>query len=269
MEDLFIVSSSPHYRAKTSTRSVMLDVIIALVPALVVSVVFFGLRALTLVLVSVLSCVLFETLFNRIRKKKNTVSDLSCIVTGILFAFNLPIVAPYWLAVFGAFFAIVVAKMLFGGLGKNFVNPALSARAACLTSWPGLMSVWVAFPAAKTVSAFSEPLFSASDTFDGVTSATPLSSLKGIAERFHSFRYPRDIEPARFSPAGELRVSLPRKQAHGIPRVPGRSAPAIPCATLPLRKDAPPRRPPIFLPPRFVFFRKRPNVTVFAFTIMV
>ena len=187
MEDLFIVSSSPHYRAKTSTRSVMLDVIIALVPALVVAVVFFGLRALTLVLVSVLSCVLFETLFNRIRKKKNTVSDLSCIVTGILFAFNLPIVAPYWLAVFGAFFAIVVAKMLFGGLGKNFVNPALSARAACLTSWPGLMSVWVAFPAAKTVSAFSEPLFSASDTFDGVTSATPLSSLKGIAERIHSF----------------------------------------------------------------------------------
>ena len=145
----------------------MLDVVIALVPALVAAVVFFGLRALTLVLVSVLSCVLFETLFNKIRKRKNTVFDLSCVVTGILFAFNLPIVAPYWLAVFGAFFAIVVAKMLFGGLGKNFINPALSARAACLTSWPGLMSTWVAFPAAKTVSAFSEPLFSASKTFDG------------------------------------------------------------------------------------------------------
>ena len=156
----------------------MLDVVIALVPALVAAVVFFGLRALTLVLVSVLSCVLFETLFNKIRKRKNTVFDLSCVVTGILFAFNLPIVAPYWLAVFGAFFAIVVAKMLFGGLGKNFINPALSARAACLTSWPGLMSTWVAFPAAKTVSAFSEPLFSASKTFDGVTGATPLSSLK-------------------------------------------------------------------------------------------
>ena len=156
----------------------MLDVVIALVPALVAAVVFFGLRALTLVLVSVLSCVLFETLFNKIRKRKNTVFDLSCVVTGILFAFNLPIVAPYWLAVFGAFFAIVVAKMLFGGLGKNFINPALLARAACLTSWPGLMSTWVAFPAAKTVSAFSEPLFSASKTFDGVTGATPLSSLK-------------------------------------------------------------------------------------------
>ena len=155
----------------------MLDVVIALVPALVAAVVFFGLRALTLVLVSVLSCVLFETLFNKIRKRKNTLFDLSCVVTGILFAFNLPIVAPYWLAVFGAFFAIVVAKMLFGGLGKNFINPALSARAACLTSWPGLMSTWVAFPAAKTVSAFSEPLFSASKTFDGVTGATPLSSL--------------------------------------------------------------------------------------------
>lgn len=178
MENLFIVSSSPHYRAKTTVRGVMLDVVIALVPALVAAVVFFGLRALTLVLVSVLSCVLFETLFNKIRKRKNTVFDLSCVVTGILFAFNLPIVAPYWLAVFGAFFAIVVAKMLFGGLGKNFINPALSARAACLTSWPGLMSTWVAFPAAKTVSAFSEPLFSASKTFDGVTGATPLSSLK-------------------------------------------------------------------------------------------
>ncbi len=178
MEKLLTVSSSPHYRAKTTTRRIMLDVIISLCPALICSIIFFGLRAATMVIVSVLSCVLFETLFNKLRKRKNTVFDLSCVVTGILFAFNLPIAAPYWLVVFGAFFAIVVSKMLFGGLGKNFFNPALSARAACLVSWPSLMSTWVAFSSAKTISAFSEPLFSTSDTLDAVTSATPLSSLK-------------------------------------------------------------------------------------------
>lgn len=177
-EKKFIVSSSPHYRKPDTTTLVMLDVVIALMPALAAAIYYNGLRALTMTVVSVLACGIFETLFNLITKRKNTVKDCSFAVTGILFAFNLPIVAPYWLVIFGAFFAIVIAKMLFGGLGKNFVNPALVARAACLTSWPSILSVWSAVPAARAISAFSEPMISASNTFDGVTSATPLASLK-------------------------------------------------------------------------------------------
>ena len=120
----------------------MLDVVIAMIPISAMSVVFFGWRALALTAICVGACVAFETLYNFIAKKKNTVEDFSAVVTGMLLSFNLPVTAPYWMAAIGSLFAIVVVKMLFGGLGKNFANPALAAR-AFLFSWPTIMTTFV------------------------------------------------------------------------------------------------------------------------------
>lgn len=153
MPKRLLVTSSPHYSSKESTRTIMADVIIALLPALIVAVVFFGYRALTLTLISVGSCIAFETLYNKITKKPNTVGDLSAMVTGILLAFNLPVTVPYWIVFIGAFFAIVVVKMLFGGIGKNFMNPVLGAR-AFLFSWPMLMTTFT-----KPLSTYQLPIF--------------------------------------------------------------------------------------------------------------
>lgn len=158
----FTVSSSPHIRAAQSTQSIMRDVIIALLPALAVAVVMFGINALLLTVVSVVACVFFEWGYRKMMKKSNSVADLSAVVTGILIAFCIPAGAPLWLPVIGAFFAIVIVKQLYGGIGKNFVNPALAAR-AFLFSWPVLMTTWVA------------PNFRYGA--DVVTSATPMASL--------------------------------------------------------------------------------------------
>ena len=135
-----ILSVSPHLRAKTNTTILMLDVVIALVPALVASVIIFGLRALALVAVCVAACVLSEYLFGLICKKPCTVGDLSAVVTGILLAFNLPIGLPFWQAVVGSVIAIVVVKQLFGGLGMNFANPAITARIVMFLAFSGTMS---------------------------------------------------------------------------------------------------------------------------------
>ena len=124
-----VVTSSPHIKADDDTRSLMLDVLIALVPALAVAIYTFGVRALIHVIIAMVSCAVFETIYNKIVKHENTVGDLSCFVTGVLIAFNIPVAAPLWLTVFGGLFGIVIVKMLFGGIGKNFMNPALGARA--------------------------------------------------------------------------------------------------------------------------------------------
>lgn len=137
------VSSSPHLSGKLTTRRLMLDVLISLVPAMAVAVFFWGPRALTLTLVTIAACVVFEYLYRKLMKQSNTVGDLSACVTGTLLAFCLPANAPYWLAIIGAFFAIVIVKQLFGGLGKNFMNPALAAR-CFLFSYPTLMTTWAA-----------------------------------------------------------------------------------------------------------------------------
>ena len=154
------VSSSPHIRGKQTTRSIMLDVIIALLPALAVAVAMFGMNALLLVVVSVVACVGFEWGYRKLMKKHDTIGDLSAVITGMLLAYCLPASAPLWLPVVGAFVAIVVVKQLYGGIGKNFVNPALAGR-AFLFSWPVLMTNWTA------------PNFVYGA--DVVTSATPLS----------------------------------------------------------------------------------------------
>ena len=117
---MLLVSPAPHIRSKTNTQSIMLDVIIAMTPALIASTIIFGWRALVMVAVCVASCVLFEFLFQKLCKRDVTVGDLSAVVTGMLLAFNLPVRIPIWQAVFGCLVAIVAVKQLFGGIGKYF-----------------------------------------------------------------------------------------------------------------------------------------------------
>ena len=162
------ISSSPHSHGKTTTRTIMRDVLIALLPALAGSVYFFGLRALMVTLVSVAACVFFEWAWCRIMKRDCKVYDLSACVTGVLLAFVCPVTVPYWALIIGDLFAIVLVKMLFGGIGKNVVNPALAAR-AFLMSWPVAMTTW-----ARVGWENQAPVFSA---VDAVTAATPLAAL--------------------------------------------------------------------------------------------
>ena len=162
------ISSSPHVHSPVSTSTIMRDVLIALTPALLGSIYFFGFRALIVTLVSVTACLFFEWLWCKLRKQPNKLYDLSAVVTGVLLAFVCPVTIPYWCIVMGAFFAIIVVKQLFGGIGKNLVNPALAAR-AFMFSWPVLMTNWVKVGfqnAAGIVSAA-----------DAVTAATPLASM--------------------------------------------------------------------------------------------
>ncbi|MCF6465387.1 Na+-transporting NADH:ubiquinone oxidoreductase subunit D [Clostridium sp. Cult2] len=140
LENKLLVSSSPHIRSNESVQRIMLDVIIALIPAIVGSVYFFGIDALKLILISVASSILFEAIIQKIFGKPITINDFSAIITGILIAFNLPASAPWWLPIMGSAFAIIIVKQFFGGIGSNFMNPALAARAMLLTSWPTHMS---------------------------------------------------------------------------------------------------------------------------------
>lgn len=137
---MLLVSPAPHVRSKTNTQSIMLDVIIAMTPALIASTIIFGWRALLIVAVCVASCVLFEFLFQKLCKREVTIGDLSAVVTGMLLAFNLPVRIPIWQAVFGCLVAIVAVKQLFGGIGKNFANPAITARIVMLISFAGSMT---------------------------------------------------------------------------------------------------------------------------------
>ncbi|MBE6989813.1 MAG: RnfABCDGE type electron transport complex subunit D [Ruminococcaceae bacterium] len=174
-----IASSSPHIRSDENTRSIMLDVIIAMLPALAMSVYNFGnwnFRALTLTLVSVVSCVFWEWLYRKLMKKPQMVGDLSAVVTGMLLAFVCPVTLPYWMIVMGAFFSIVLVKQLYGGIGCNFLNPALAGRALLLASFAGPMTRWAAPDA-------TVPVFGS--VADVVTAATPLAIMKeGGAEAF-------------------------------------------------------------------------------------
>ena len=174
-----IASSSPHIRSAVNTRSIMLDVIIALLPALAMSVWNFGnwnFRALTMTLVSVVSCVVWEWLYRKLLKKNQMIDDLSAVVTGMLLAFVCPVTVPYWYLILGAFASIVLVKQLYGGIGCNFLNPALAGRAILLASFAGAMTKWAAPDAAIPV---------VGSMTDVVTSATPLAIMKeGTAEAF-------------------------------------------------------------------------------------
>ena len=174
MEKL-IVSSSPHFKSGRTTQKIMRDVLIALSPAAVASVILFGPRALLLIVVCVASCVLAEFVCRKVMKRDNTIGDLSAAVTGVLLAFNLPVTINPLMAVFGSLVAIVVVKQMFGGIGQNFVNPALTARIVMITSFPSPMSTW------------TQPL-SWMQSADAVTTASPLGILKeGTGEALPSY----------------------------------------------------------------------------------
>ena len=164
-----IASSSPHIRSNEDTRSIMLDVIIALLPALAWSVYCFGWKALLLTAVSVVSCVFWEWAYRKLMKKSNMVGDLSAVVTGILLSFVCPVDLPWWAVIIGAFFSIVVVKQLYGGIGCNFLNPALAGRAFLLASYATAMTTW-AIPRIRP---------------DVTSAATPLQIMKeGTVEAF-------------------------------------------------------------------------------------
>ena len=169
--DKLYVSSSLQLKSARTTQKIMLDVIIALIPAVAASVVIFGLRSLLLVAVCVLTSVATEFVCRKIMKRSNTIGDLSAVVTGLLLAYNLPPSLPLWMAVIGAVAAIVVAKHLFGGIGQNFVNPALIGRIVLMNSFATAMTTWTEPFAYKAVpGSFA----------DAITSATPLmSQLRG------------------------------------------------------------------------------------------
>ncbi len=171
INEKLIVTESPHVRGANSTSKVMLDVIIALIPAVIAGTIIFGIRALALCSICVIAAVLSEWVWCKILKKQSTVGDFSAAVTGLLLALNLPVTMPLWMAVIGCVFAIIIVKQFFGGIGHNFMNPALAARAFLLTSWAQAMTTWTA-------------PFSA----DAVSSATPLSLIKeGATEGLPSY----------------------------------------------------------------------------------
>lgn len=169
-QKMLVVTSSPHAKHKDTTQRIMLDVIIALLPALGWAVYRFGIRALILTLVTILTCMIAEEGFCRIMKRQSSVRDLSCVVTGLLLAFNLPVTIPMWMAVLGGVFAIVVVKMLFGGIGQNIVNPALAARVFMFLSFSAYMQ--------PMNTLYSETVAKLVNT-DVVASATPLSEAVG------------------------------------------------------------------------------------------
>lgn len=166
MDNKLYVSSSPHFRSKTSTARIMIDVLIALIPAAIASVVIFGPQSLMLIGVCIATCVLCEYISRKIMKRDTTIGDFSAVVTGLLLALNLPVNINPLIAVFGSVVAIVVVKQMFGGIGMNFVNPALAARIVLLVSFPNAMMTWVdAFW-------YSNP--------QAVSSATPLVADSGV-----------------------------------------------------------------------------------------
>ena len=162
-----IATSNPHIRAHETTRSIMLDVIIAMLPALVWGIINWGINVLLLTVVSVVGCMFWEWLYRKVMKKPQSVGDLSCVVTGMLLAFVCPPSLPWWMLIIGDFFAIIVVKQLFGGIGKNFVNPALAGRAFLVGSYAGAMTSW-AVPGSVAIF----------NTADVVTAATPMAYLK-------------------------------------------------------------------------------------------
>lgn len=158
-----LVGSSPHLVTNVDTRMIMRDVLIALAPALLMAVYVFGYRALVLTAVCVAACIFFEYVYNKIAKREQTVGDLSAVVTGVLLAYNLPSNFPYWMAIIGCFVAIIIVKQLFGGLGQNFANPAITARIVLFLSFTTQMTTW--------------PLPRNQVTADAITGPTPLGIL--------------------------------------------------------------------------------------------
>ena len=159
----YVISSSPHLRDHVTTRSIMQDVCIALLPACAAGVLFFGYRSAVIIALSVAAAVLSEWFYCKAAHQKSTIGDFSAVVTGMLLAMNLPSTVPYWMPVIGSVIAILLCKMIFGGIGQNFINPALAARAILALSWASLMNT------------FAKPAFGNLAGVDAIASATPVS----------------------------------------------------------------------------------------------
>ena len=170
MSKLLNVSASPHVRSKETTQSIMADVCIAMLPATAFGVFQFGFHALLVLIVTVAACVLSEYVFQKMMKLPLTVSDMSAVVTGMILALNMPANIPLWIPALGGIFAIIVVKQLYGGIGQNFANPAITARVIMLVAFSGAMTNWV--PAAFS----NAPV-------DAVTAATPLALLGVLKEQ--------------------------------------------------------------------------------------
>lgn len=185
MNDVFAVSAAPHIKQKISVNSVMWQVVLALIPALLVGIFFFGIQSLLLTMYAVAAAVITEALIQKFRKVPITVSDGSAVVTGILVAFNINSAAPWWLPVIGAVFAIAIGKQIFGGLGFNIFNPALLGRAFMMASWPTLMTAgWKSTNPMSSIfqSSMNGLRNLPSNVPDVVTSATPLGVVKALRD---------------------------------------------------------------------------------------
>ena len=197
-EYTFDAAYQPQVRAKRGTREIMLDVIIALLPALCVGVWQFGAQALIPLAVSIVSCVFFEWAYRKLMKKPDSIGDLSAVVTGILLAYTLPANCKWWLPIIGAFFAIVVVKQLYGGIGKNFLNPALAGRAFLIASYAVIMTQWT-IPSAMAGMNI--------ETVDGITMATPMTYLyagKPMPEYYSYLNMFLGIMPGCFGEASKV-----------------------------------------------------------------
>lgn len=166
------VSTSPHIKSPVTTRSIMIDVLIALLPSFIWGIYVFGPRALSIGVISIICCIGFEALYQLVMKKRITVTDGSAAVTGLLLGMNLPATVPLWIPIVGAFFAIVIVKQLYGGIGKNFMNPALAARAFLMLAWPSAITTAPSPFTSSSAAAVSI------NTADIVASATPMQLLK-------------------------------------------------------------------------------------------
>ena len=178
MNDLYNVSYSPHVRSEITTRQIMLDVLIALIPACLVGIYNFGVNALLIILATVAACIVTEFAYERFMKKPITTGDLSAVVTGVILALNMPSTVPLWMPIAGAVFAILVVKMLYGGLGQNFMNPALAGRVFLLICFTSTMS---SFDISK-VESTKEIVMNGAMAIDGITGATPLALLRETGE---------------------------------------------------------------------------------------
>lgn len=171
MNEMLNVSSSPHIRSSVTTKDIMLDVIIAMIPASLLGIYNFGARALLVILATVVACLLTEYIYEKLMKQPITTGDLSAVVTGMILALNMPASIPLWMPISGGIFAILVVKMLYGGLGRNFMNPALAGRVFLLICFTSQMSNFV-------VEKSSNVLMNGALAVDGITGATPLAMLK-------------------------------------------------------------------------------------------